>query len=229
MVEDAALDWFGELGYAIGHGPHIAPGEAAAERDSFGEVVLVGRLRVAIRRLNPRIPEEAREEALRKVLRVATPSLPQSNRAFHTMLRDGIPVECVQQEPSPRPSPKGRESEGVRYAVNDPHGTSPKGRGGGHYRGGFDFAGLKERARELRERGTEAESLLWELLRNRQLDDAKFRRNHQFGGYICDFYCHKAKLVLECDGGVHNTPEQVKHDRKRDAYLKSQGLTVLRF
>ena len=59
IVEDAALEWFGELGYAVGHGPHLAPGEPAAERDSFGEVVLVGRLREAIRRLNPAIPEEA--------------------------------------------------------------------------------------------------------------------------------------------------------------------------
>ena len=42
IVEDAALEWFGELGYAVGHGPHLAPGEPAAERDSFGEVVLVG-------------------------------------------------------------------------------------------------------------------------------------------------------------------------------------------
>ena len=50
IVEDAALGWFGELGYAIGHGPQLAPGEAAAERDSFGEGVLVGRLRAAIRR-----------------------------------------------------------------------------------------------------------------------------------------------------------------------------------
>ena len=55
IVEDAALEWFGELGYAVGHGPHLAPGEPAAERDSFGEVVLVGRLREAIRRLNPAI------------------------------------------------------------------------------------------------------------------------------------------------------------------------------
>ncbi|MEQ2006261.1 MAG: type I restriction endonuclease [Limisphaerales bacterium] len=82
-VEDAALGWFGELGYAIGHGPQMAPGEPAAERDSFGDVVLVGRLREAIQRLNPLIPEEAREEALRKVLRVGTPSLTQTNRAVH--------------------------------------------------------------------------------------------------------------------------------------------------
>jgi type I restriction enzyme, R subunit len=93
VVEDAALEWFGELGYAISHGPHLAPGEPAAERDSFGDVVLKGRLREAIRRLNVAIPEEAREEALRKVLRVGTPSLMQTNRAFHRMLRDGVPVE----------------------------------------------------------------------------------------------------------------------------------------
>ena len=93
IVEDAALEWFGELGYAVGHGPQLAPGEPAAERESFGEVLLVGRLREAIRRLNPAIPEEAREEALRKVLRVGTPSLTQTNRAFHRMLRDGVPVE----------------------------------------------------------------------------------------------------------------------------------------
>jgi type I restriction enzyme, R subunit len=93
MVEDAALEWFGELGYTIGHGPQLAPGEPAAERDSFGEVVLMGRLREAIRWLNPAIPEEAREEALRKVRRVGTPALVQTNRAFHRMLRDGVPVE----------------------------------------------------------------------------------------------------------------------------------------
>ncbi len=93
IVEDAALQWFGELGYTLAHGPDLAPGEPAAERDGFGDVVLVGRLRSAIRRLNPAIPEDAREEALRKVLRVAMPSLVQTNRAFHRLLRDGVPVE----------------------------------------------------------------------------------------------------------------------------------------
>ena len=63
IVEDAALEWFGELGYAVGHGPHLAPGEPAAERDSFSEVVLVGRLREAIRcpaGAGPAIPAGAR-------------------------------------------------------------------------------------------------------------------------------------------------------------------------
>ena len=92
-VENAALEWFGEMGYEVGHGPQLAPSEPAAERDSFGTVILVERLRDAIRHLNPSIPEDAREEALRKVLRVGTPSLVQTNRAFHRMLRDGVEVE----------------------------------------------------------------------------------------------------------------------------------------
>ena len=100
IVEDAALTWFGELGYAVGHGPQMAPGEPAAERDSFSEVVLVERLREALRLLNPGIPEEAREDALRKVLRVATPSLVQTNRAFHRLLRDGVDVEYARPDGS---------------------------------------------------------------------------------------------------------------------------------
>jgi type I restriction enzyme R subunit len=93
IVEDAALGWFGELGFAIGHGPEIASGESAAERSSFGDVVLVQRLREAIHRLNPLIPEEAQEEALRKVLRLDTATFIGNNRAFHKMLRDGVEVE----------------------------------------------------------------------------------------------------------------------------------------
>ncbi|MCE5268432.1 MAG: type I restriction endonuclease subunit R [Planctomycetaceae bacterium] len=92
-VEEAALSWFEELGYGVAHGPTIAPGEPEAERDSFGDVVLARRLRDAIDRLNPDIPAEAREEAFRKVLRPDSPSLVGNNRAFHTMLRDGVEVE----------------------------------------------------------------------------------------------------------------------------------------
>lgn len=92
-VEQAAMAWFAELGYSCAHGPQMAPGEPGAERDSFGDVVLVGRLQSAIRTLNVRIPEEAREDALRKVLRPETPSLIGNNRRFHAMLRDGVEVE----------------------------------------------------------------------------------------------------------------------------------------
>lgn len=100
IVEEAALSWFGELGYAIGLGPEIAPGEPGAERDSFAEVVLVERLRSSLRRLNVALPEEAIDEAVRKVLRIATPSLVQTNRAFHKLLRDGVDVEYARPDGS---------------------------------------------------------------------------------------------------------------------------------
>ena len=104
IVEDAALEWFGELGYAVGHGPHLAPGEPAAERDSFGEVVLVRRLRQAIRRLNPVIPEEAREEALRKVLRVGTPSLTRRTAPFTGCCAMVFRLNSFNQNPHPGPT-----------------------------------------------------------------------------------------------------------------------------
>jgi type I restriction enzyme R subunit len=83
IVEEAALGWFDELDYAVLPGLQLAPGEPTAERDSFSDVVLVGRLREAIRQLNPAIPEDAGEEALRNLLRLGNPSLTQTNRAFH--------------------------------------------------------------------------------------------------------------------------------------------------
>ncbi|MDI1313361.1 type I restriction endonuclease subunit R [Prosthecobacter sp.] len=118
IVEDAALTWFGELGYAIGHGPQLAPGEPAAERDGFAEVVLVGRLREAIRQLNPAIPEDAREDALRKVLRVANGSLVQTNRAFHRMLRDGVDVEYPRKDGSIK-GDKARVVDFTSASAND--------------------------------------------------------------------------------------------------------------
>ena len=92
-VEQAAIDWFEELGYAYLAGPSIAPGEPGAERDSYGDVVLQGWLTAAIDRLNPTIPPAAREDALRKVVRVEGPSLIQANRLFHRMLVAGVDVE----------------------------------------------------------------------------------------------------------------------------------------
>lgn len=92
-VESAALEWFGALDYTVAHGPDMAPGEPKAERTGFGDVVLVERLRAALARINPLVPANAREDALRQVLRIATPSLVQTNRAFHKLLRDGVNVD----------------------------------------------------------------------------------------------------------------------------------------
>lgn len=99
-VEEAALSWFRELGYAALHGPDIAPGEAGAERDGFNQVILAERLSNAVVTLNPEMPSEACEEAFRKVLRPDSPSLVGNNRAFHAMLRDGVEVEYRREDGS---------------------------------------------------------------------------------------------------------------------------------
>src|SRR6266481_480186 len=91
-VEDAALTWFHELGYAIVHGPEIAPGELFAERQNYGDIVLVKRLRDALIRINPHIPQDAIEEAVRRVLHPETASLTENNRRFHQMLVEGVTV-----------------------------------------------------------------------------------------------------------------------------------------
>jgi len=57
----------------------------------------------------------------------------------------------------------------------------------------------------------------------------KFRRQHPVGQYVLDFYCPKAKLAVELDGGGHGFPARQKHDKKRDQYFESKGVKVLRF
>lgn len=92
-LEEHTLAWLRELGYATLFGPDIAPDEVAAERSDWHEVILKDRLISAIARLNPEIPYDARETALRKVLHQESLSLIQNNHAFHRMLVDGINVE----------------------------------------------------------------------------------------------------------------------------------------
>jgi very-short-patch-repair endonuclease len=82
-------------------------------------------------------------------------------------------------------------------------------------------------ARELRGRMTDAEALLWKLLRNRRLAGFKFRRQHPMGRYILDFYCDEKKLCIELDGSQHM--KSANYDSNRDAWLQTQGVRVLRF
>lgn len=84
-------------------------------------------------------------------------------------------------------------------------------------------------ARQLRKDATDAEGLLWRLLRNRQLDDRKFRRQYPVAGYVLDFYCVEARLAVEVDGGGHNEETQLDHDMLRDERLRNVGIRVLRF
>jgi len=88
---------------------------------------------------------------------------------------------------------------------------------------------LVELSRELRQRQTEAEAILWQKLRNRKLSGLKFRRQHRIGRYIVDFYCAQHKLVIELEGTIHEVADQQEYDRARFEELSAQGLTILRF
>ncbi|MCP5519668.1 MAG: DUF3387 domain-containing protein [Verrucomicrobiales bacterium] len=103
-------------------------------------------------------------------------------------------------------------------------GSEPK-----QYRGGLPYAGLVERARELRKNQTPAEEVAWELLRDRRFEGLKFRRQHQINQYIADFFCAEHRLDIELDGEIHKSPEVMEKDSARDAMLRSLGFKVLRF
>ena len=94
-VEAAALDWLASLGWAVAHSPDVAPDALAAERTDYGEVVLTERLRSALARLNPDLPSDAREDALRRLTRPAGATLEARNRDFHRMVVAGVTVEYV--------------------------------------------------------------------------------------------------------------------------------------
>ena len=83
------------------------------------------------------------------------------------------------------------------------------------------------RARELRRQMTEEEQILWQHLRANRLDGWHFRRQQVIAGFIVDFYCHAASLVVELDGPIH--ANQVEYDSERDRVLAEKGLRVLRF
>ena len=100
VVEEAALAWLRELGYAVRYGPSIAPGEPAAERADYGQTVLAGRLRDALARLNPHVPPAALDEAYRKLTRPDRPTLTAANHAAHRMLVEGVPVEYFRPDGS---------------------------------------------------------------------------------------------------------------------------------
>ncbi|MBL0268969.1 MAG: acetylglutamate kinase [Chitinophagaceae bacterium] len=85
-----------------------------------------------------------------------------------------------------------------------------------------------QKAEELRNRMTPAEEVLWKLIHINEWK-LKFRRQHPIWNYVADFYCHKLKLVIELDGGIHEQEDVKKYDEARENHLKEFGLTILRF
>jgi type I restriction enzyme R subunit len=107
-LEQTALDWFESLGWKTAFGPDISPdlsalglsqriGGLAYEREDYHQVVLVGRLRAALENINPNIPLDAIDEAVRRITRNESPSLIENNRRFHRMLTDGVDVSYIQE------------------------------------------------------------------------------------------------------------------------------------
>ena len=88
---------------------------------------------------------------------------------------------------------------------------------------------LFEFSKVLRKTQTDAEEIVWQSLRNRNILGFKFRRQHPLDKYVADFYCHEAKLIIEIDGGIHNQIENKEYDERRTYDLGELGITVLRF
>ena len=86
-----------------------------------------------------------------------------------------------------------------------------------------------DKAKTLRLNMTDAEKLLWEKLRNKLILGLRFRAQHPIDRFIADFYCHKVKLVIELDGGVHIAEEQKLYDNGRTAEMEEYGIKVIRF
>jgi very-short-patch-repair endonuclease len=100
------------------------------------------------------------------------------------------------------------------------------------YRDNLTYAAkpdIFKKASLLRQEMTSAEKVLWKCLRNRKLNGLKFRRQHPLDIFIADFYCHEKKLIIELDGGIHDTLEQKEYDEGRSFELKEKGFQILRF
>ena len=88
---------------------------------------------------------------------------------------------------------------------------------------------LLEFAKSMRHNATDAENLMWQLLRAKRFMNLKFRRQHVIKPYIVDFYCHELGLVVELDGSQHGTDDGIEYDAERTQFLEALGLKVVRY
>lgn len=88
---------------------------------------------------------------------------------------------------------------------------------------------LLEFAKTMRSNATDAENLMWQLLRAKRFMNLKFRRQHVIAPYIVDFYCHELGLVIELDGSHHGTDDAIEYDAERTKFLEALGLSVVRY
>ena len=88
---------------------------------------------------------------------------------------------------------------------------------------------LLEFAKSMRHTATDAENLMWQILRAKRFMNLKFRRQHVIKPYIVDFYCHEIGLIIELDGSQHGTKDAIEYDAERTKFLETLGLTVVRY
>ena len=88
---------------------------------------------------------------------------------------------------------------------------------------------LLEFAKSMRHSATDAENLMWQLLRAKRFMNLKFRRQHVIASFIVDFYCHEIGLVIELDGSQHGTDDVIEYDAERTKFLEALGLAVVRY
>ncbi|WP_456425235.1 endonuclease domain-containing protein [Rhodocaloribacter sp.] len=88
---------------------------------------------------------------------------------------------------------------------------------------------MKTRRRTLRKRATQAEIVLWQDLRKRQLEGRRFRRQYSIGPYVVDFFCPEEGLAIELDGAVHESPVRRAYDSRRTLFLEQHGIRIVRF
>lgn len=88
---------------------------------------------------------------------------------------------------------------------------------------------LLEFAKSMRHSTTDAENLMWQLLRAKRFMNLKFRRQHVIASFIVDFYCHELGLVIELDGSQHGMDDAIEYDAERTKFLEALGLTVVRY
>ena len=93
----------------------------------------------------------------------------------------------------------------------------------------YEMKTKKEFRRELRKNMTNAERILWKAIRNRKLEDRKFRRQHSIAKYTVDFFCFEENLVIELDGKSHDNVGSAQYDFNRDEEMKKMGYRVVRF
>jgi len=93
----------------------------------------------------------------------------------------------------------------------------------------FNRLAMKPRRQELRNNATTAEQVLWEHLRRKQIEGARFRRQYSIGAFVVDFYCPLLRLVVEVDGSIHEREDVRKKDQKRQKRIEDLKLHVIRF